>query len=107
MRLRLCALCGFKKVNHKIETERNNKDLVCCDSPFVPSVVSKKVTTERTKKNICRSSLMQLHLCALCGFKNGNHKEQIEKYQSALFDATPPLSSVVSIKLTTKNTNRE
>ena len=51
----------------------------------------KKETTEYTEKNICRTCLMQFHLCELCGFKKGNYGERREKYLQNLSDAIPPM----------------
>jgi hypothetical protein len=48
--------------------------------PPLSSVVSKKVTTESTKKKIYRSILMRFPLRALRGFKKSNHGEHKEKY---------------------------
>ena len=39
-----------------------------------------KETTEYREKNICRTYLMQFHLCELCGFKKGNHGVQREEH---------------------------
>jgi hypothetical protein len=68
----------------KVTTENTKNvidiDPVCCNSTSVNSVVSKKITTENTEKSICRYSLMQFHLCKLCGFKKDNHGEHREKY---------------------------
>jgi len=70
-------------VSKKVTTESTKKiidiDPVCCNYPTVNAVVSKNVTTENTEKNICRTYLMRFHLCVLCGFKKGNHGEHKEK----------------------------
>ncbi len=48
---------------------------------------------------------MRLPLCVPCGFKKGNHRAHREKYTEILFEAIPPLSSVVSKKATTAGIN--
>ena len=44
---------------------------------------------------------MRFLLCGLRGFKNDNHKKFRENYSSILFERTPPLSALVSKKVTT------
>ena len=65
----------------------------------------KKETTESIQKSICRSCLMQFHLCELCGFKKGNHGEHKEIIDIGLiYCNSTSVYVVVSKEETTEST---
>ena len=74
MRLRLCALCGFKNGNHNALSEKCTKSWFNATPPLRPLWFQKWKPQRKKEKYSHKSRLKRLPLRALRGFKKRNHK---------------------------------